>query len=435
VARLSFPPRAIWGIGMRTHLLGTLILSVFTLTSCNSSATPYQPITPANTPTGSERVIYRFHTYDGKYPHAGLFNVNGRLWGTTTNGGASGCFHNGCGTIFAVNATGDPAKSERFRFSGSDGEQPFSELISVNGILWGTTSDAGKVCGTFTCKGGYGTVFGINPKTRAGPELYRFLGGLDGARPHGGLLLYKKLLYGTTLTGGTGCSATGGCGTVFELDPANGKERVIYRFHGEDGAHPEAGVIVVGGLLYGTTINGGNGCSPKGCGTVFAIHPTQRQEDVIYKFNGHDGAYPYGGLVEANGFLYGTTVNGGDNCGNAAGCGVVFSIDKNGKESILHRFAGPEGAYPYAGLMAANGTFYGTTLNGGKGCPPRGCGTVFSITAQGKQSDVFAFAGSNGAYPYASLIDVAGTLYGTTINGGDGCSAAVGCGTVFAVKP
>ena len=65
---------------------------------------------------------------------------------------------------------------------------------------------------------------------------------------------------------------------------------------------------------------------------------------------------------------------------------------------------------------------------------PPGCGTVFSVTPSGQEKVLHAFAGaSDGANPNAALIDVNGTLYGTTVHGGDTkCRGfkGVGCGTV-----
>ena len=75
---------------------------------------------------------------------------------------------------------------------------------------------------------------------------------------------------------------------------------------------------------------------------------------------------PNGKLVEGtNGFLYGTTKEGG--CNNL---GVVFRCDKLGQNySTLHAFTGTnDGAVPSAGLLlASDGQFYGTTLAGGFG--------------------------------------------------------------------
>lgn len=106
--------------------------------------------------------------------------------------------------------------------------------------------------------------------------------------------------------------------------------------------------------------------------------------------------------------------------------GTVFSIARSGKEKVLHSFgSGSDGAYPTASLIEVGGTLYGTTFEGGT----NEYGTIFSITKSGTETVLHSFAGgSDGAYPSASLIDVGGTLYGTTENGGTHDD-----GTVFSI--
>jgi uncharacterized repeat protein (TIGR03803 family) len=56
---------------------------------------------------------------------------------------------------------------------------------------------------------------------------------------------------------------------------------------------------------------------------------------------------------------------------------------------------------------------------------------VYSVTPAGVEKVVYAFqAGTDGYLPMSGLINVGGTLYGTTRNGGTS-----GLGTVFAVTP
>src|SRR5271157_1537235 len=109
-------------------------------------------------------------------------------------------------------------------------------------------------------------------------------------------------------------------------------------------------------------------------------------ETVLHSFTGYpgDGATPYAGLVrDAQGNLYGTTFEGG-----ASSAGTVFKVDTTGKESVLYSFTGTggDGAEPYAGLVQdAQGNLYGTTLQGGDlACnAPFGCGTVFKVAPAG----------------------------------------------------
>ena len=76
-----------------------------------------------------------------------------------------------------------------------------------------------------------------------------------------------------------------------------------------------------GGSLYGTTQSGGAGCT-WGCGVIYkytlAKGKKAGKETVLYTFSGvPDGQYPlYGALVfDKSGNLYGTTQNGGENPG------------------------------------------------------------------------------------------------------------------------
>ena len=260
--------------------------------------------------------------------------------------------------------------------------------------------------------------------------VYDFKGFPDGAFPLAGLTDVDGVFYGTTSQGGSANAS--GDGTVFKITPG-GKETVVYSFiAGADGQFPQAGLIAAGGLLYGTTPNGGE---PAGSGTVFSVSPTG-SEKVLYSFAaGADGAGPQAGLLDLNGTFYGTTATGGGgNCADGLGCGTVFKIAPSGAETVLHRFAGGsvDGQLPSAALVDAGGTLYGTTFfGGGSGCNFRGCGTVFKITPSGEFAIVYSFmGGSDGANPSAGMVSVDGTLYGTTSEGG-----ANDDGTVFRVTP
>jgi uncharacterized repeat protein (TIGR03803 family) len=140
-----------------------------------------------------------------------------------------------------------------------------------------------------------------------------------------------------------------------------------------DGATPEDGLIDVKGMLYGTTVAGGN----SGCGTVFSVDARTGTEAVVYSFcsrqNCTDGEAPAASLLEVNEELYGTTVLGG-----TYGSGTVFALEPQiGKETVIHSFgSGTDGEDPEADLVDVNGTLYGTTASGGA----HGEGTVFSVT-------------------------------------------------------
>jgi uncharacterized repeat protein (TIGR03803 family) len=312
-------------------------------------------------------------------------------------------------------------------------------MIVLNGTLYGTTSLRGGGKCPNNQGGGCGTVFSITP---SGQEtvLYGFAAAPDGSHPEARLLNVNGTLYGTTVGGGSheNCRYSFGCGTVFSITPG-GKEKVLYSFgNGNDGELPAAGLIDVKGTLYGTTSTGGSGGCGRyvlGCGTVFSISPGGK-EKVLYSFGASylGGNDPAAGLVEVSGTLYGTTFSGGltGSCYTDGGCGTVFSITPSGREKVLYRFSGPDGANPLATLLNVNGTLYGTTYVGGAYSK----GTVFSITRSGHETVLYSFGGSakDGDYPQSGLIDVNGTFYGTTSGGGAyGRTSGADGGTVYSI--
>jgi uncharacterized repeat protein (TIGR03803 family) len=226
-----------------------------------------------------------------------------------------------------------------------------------------------------------------------------------------------------------GTASSGGAsnyGTVFKLNE-KGKETVLHSFTGGvDGGTPYASLVRdAAGNLYGTTYVGGT----SRLGTVFKVDTTGK-ETVLHSFvGGTDGSLPAGGLLlDAKGDLYGTTQTGG-----AYGQGTVFKVSASGKETVLHMFAGGDGANPSAApILDKKGNLFGTTGAGGAW----NVGTVFKLTKKGKETVLYSFTGTggDGAYPGGGILlqDSADNLYGATYEGGNAtCSG--GCGTVFKV--
>jgi uncharacterized repeat protein (TIGR03803 family) len=387
---------------------------------------------------GAEKTIYEFQNgRDGALPYAGLIADNaGNLYGTTFNGGGrSTCYYGRCGTVFRITPKGE--ETILYAFTGrSDGDAPEGGLVADgSGNLYGTTLRGGS--------SDRGTVFRVTPGGKEA-TLYAFQGGSDGEYPAYTLLMDGNGdLFGTTVAGGsfngTDCEDEG-CGTVFELEP-DGTKLTLYTFQGgNDGWSPTGALIAdQSGNLYGTTFEGGDTTcdgSPLDCGTVFRLAP-DGTETLLYTFHGGsaDGSAPEGGVIaDAAGNLYGTTAIGGNCSVNIRGCGTVFRLAPDGTETVLYDFqGGSDGVGPGAGLiMDKNGNLYGTTeFGGGAGCQKAsdGCGTVFKLTPDGKETVLARFNRRNGAGPTASLLLLKHTLYGTTYAGGDQKS-----GVVFSVK-
>ncbi len=335
------------------------------------------------------------------------------------------------------------------------GLAPNGVLISdAAGNLYGTTQNGG------TGSDAYGTVFELTPGAGGvwtETILHTFTKN-DGRYPYAGVVFDSAgNLYGTTYYGGAY-----GYGTVFELLPGAGgtwTEKILHSFNynGTDGLYVSAGVILDdAGNIYGTTNQGGSAtCSgADGCGTVFELMPTTGggwKEKILHNFTGGatDGWFPYAGLIfDVAGNLYGTTGGGG-----TYNYGTVFELAHTAggswTERVLHNFDknGSDGIDPLASLIIdAAGNLYGTTLEGGSSvsCPDGdyGCGTVFelAVTSGGGYRErilhSFVNNGQDGYYPYASLLfDASGNLYGTASTGGGVNDSTYGGGTVFQLEP
>ncbi|MGA9943595.1 MAG: choice-of-anchor tandem repeat GloVer-containing protein [Candidatus Cybelea sp.] len=389
------------------------------------------------------KVVYSFGAPpDGNTPTASLIDVGGTLYGTTNSGGAGpscGSSSDG-GTVFSLTPSGMEKVLHTFAGNGSDGCNPQAALIDLGGTLYGTTHGGGMYgCGIYS---GYnydpcGTVFRITPGGKE--KVLHYFGRYDsddGDSPAAPLIAVKGTLYGTASQGGGHFCAGSGyqfhCGAVFAVT-LTGIEKVLYDFSKRTNGHfPRAGLVHVGRTLYGTTSQGGSySCDHyRGCGTVFSLTTGGKEKTLYFFGSGSDGRFPRAGPIEINGMFYGTTAGGGSYSCNGfyPGCGTIFSITVNGTEKVLHSFgSGSDGSAPLASLIDVKGTLYGTTSSGGT----YGYGTVFSISTTGTEKVLHSFgSGSDGSTPQASLIDVKGTLYGTTSRGG-----THGDGTVFALTP
>ncbi|MGB8964118.1 MAG: choice-of-anchor tandem repeat GloVer-containing protein [Candidatus Cybelea sp.] len=257
--------------------------------------------------------------------------------------------------------------------------------------------------------------------------VYSFGAPPDGNSPIAALIDDGGTLYGTTSSGGVYDCTVGtgyyfGCGTVFSVT-TGGREKVLNAFTAGDGAHPHSGLIDVKGTLYGTTFLGsccedGNVYSMTTAGSVTVLHNFKR---VLRKY----GANPAAELIDVHGLLYGTTYNGGLPVKEPGSTGTVFSITTAGAFSTVYRFnGGSDGSHPSGRLLDVDGTLYGATADGGSGCsshyPYSGsCGTVYSLTTKGVEKVLYRFKGAaDGVHPQGGLIDVNGIFYGATAWGG-----------------
>jgi uncharacterized repeat protein (TIGR03803 family) len=312
---------------------------------------------------------------------------------------------------------------------GTDGAYPSAGLIlDEAGNIYSTTGENAQAGCTSYC----GDVFKVDSKGNE-TTLHTFVGGNDGSAPSSGVVRDSAgNLYGTTLNGGKG---SGSLGIVYKLDPA-AKETIPHYFpkNPKDGIGPDGVVLDSEGNLYGTTIEGpGKGCG-FGCGIIFKLTPAGK-ETITTRFN-EQGYWEAGYLVrDAAGNEYGVVgIGGGTGCGGI-GCGAVFKVDNAGKVSIVYAFKGGSDGLEPNGPVAIDkaGNLYGITWEGGDtvACPPSGCGTIYKIDTTGKETVLHKFSLRDGFLPYGGLVlDSKGNLFGTTAAGGANCLPG-GCGTVY----
>ena len=149
--------------------------------------------------------------------------------------------------------------------------------------------------------------------------------------------------------------------------------------------------------------------------SIFKLDPVTHGAKHVFYFDSINGLAPNGSLMQAqNGLLYGMTNKGG-----LYGMGVLFSYNSvTNKEAVHVEFKGTNGEFPYASLIqGTDGLLYGMTSQGGT----RNEGVIFSYnTITGQDSVLFNFDSLvSGGEPFGSLIQASnGMMYGLTHIGG-----------------
>ena len=337
-------------------------------------------------------VLHHFDTAHGASPNGIVRGADGSIYGTTRAGGSVGK-----GTIFKL--ARDRTFTVLHDFTGEpDGDLPSwaSPILDPDGNLYGITFEGGIR---------YGTIFKVTP---AGDESIFYnlnvYGGKVAFEPYAVIRDQVGNFYVTTFAGGFV-----DYGVVLIIKP-DGSGRLLYSFSGPDGRIPWGMVRDSAGAIYGVTQYGGDFNQ----GTVFKI--TGRDEEtVLYSFQGGfstDGGVPECTPVfDAQGNLYGTTSSGGP-----FSSGTVFKLDPLGNKTILYAFTGgADGVLPTGALvMDQAGNLFGATAGGGSSNK----GTVFKVDPLGNETILHSFAGPDGANPLSVVVTTDGTIYGTTQAGG-----------------
>ena len=257
--------------------------------------------------TGCSTIYHFTNLPDAEYPMGGLILGGRTLYGTTASGGSSGN-----GTVFKLNTNGTGYAVLHSFTNTPDGTTPRAGLLLNGATLYGTTAFGGTY--------GNGTVFKLNTNGTGYTIIYNFSNTPDAQFPYATLAFSNNLLYGTASGGGSNNG-----GAVFTLKTNGTSYSVLHHFTGptspasdSDGAYPKSELVVNGAMLYGTTVSGGSG----GYGTIFQMITNGTGFLVLKNFtNSPDGANPQEGLILNNNALWGTTYYGGSSLN-----GTAFSL-------------------------------------------------------------------------------------------------------------
>ena len=258
-------------------------------TTSNGGAHNQGVIFEYDEPTNNIVVKYSFSSNtSGSNPTGSLLEYsNGVLYGTTVNDGFLQT-NGSSGTIYNYNyITNTFHNVYTLPYSYQGFEHPYCHLIKDNNnIMYGTTT-AGCPCGS-------GGIFSYFPSFGFLPT-HEF-GVLDGKVGCGSPLITRdgKKLFTLTEEGVTSYYNQG---VIFYQNMSGSNTSGnIFQFHDTLGAYPMGAMIEAqNNKLYGLTNSGGAG----GCGVLFEFNPATNTYTKKHDFNGVDGANPvYTQLLE-----------------------------------------------------------------------------------------------------------------------------------------
>jgi len=366
-------------------------------------------------------VLHSFNGTDGAISKGSLTLFGNILYGRTSAGGA-----NGEGVIFKVNTDSTDFQVLYNFHTGSSnglGKEPHHDaMLYYDDNLYGTALEGGQ--------SDNGVIYKISLTGADYTAVHVFTGGNNaGAQPHSGVIETNNVFYGLTAAGGTH-----GNGTLYKINPDGTNFSVLYSFHNSDGdnSHGRLTLETDGYTLYGMTKEGGS----SDVGVIFSYDLTSSEYTILHTFTGgsNDGSSTDHGFVTfSNDTIFGMTQLGG-----SANEGVLFSINKDGSNfQILHSFGSStnDGSNPYGSLQLSNGFLYGTTREGGD----HDHGTVFRISSDGTIYEIlYSLKRSTvGEYPIDNVIlnALGDKLYCLSQAGGvNDTSGTNQYGTIFALS-
>ncbi|MHB8402461.1 MAG: T9SS type A sorting domain-containing protein, partial [Bacteroidia bacterium] len=372
---------------------------------------------------------------DGSTPYGDLMQASdGMLYGMTSAGGTSTNCTGGCGVIFQWNSSTN-VYTKKLDFAGTpNGSYPQGSLMQASdGMLYGMANQGGAI--------GMGVLFQYNPSTNVYTKKLDFAGASNGSTPYGDLMQASDgMLYGMTYAGGTSTNCTGGCGALFQYNPATNVYTKKIDFAvtvstTTNGVNPIGSLMQASdGMLYGMTSAGGTSTNcTGGCGVIFQWNSSTNVYTKKLDFAvTPNGSTPYGDLMQASdGMLYGMTYAGGT---YSNGMGVIFQYNPTTnvytkKIDFTGTMSPAAGQTPKGSLCAASdGMLYGMTYAGGAS----GWGVLFQYNpATNVYTKKIDLSTVNAQSPFSNLMQASdGMLYGMTSHGGIN-----GVGVIFQYDP
>ena len=226
---------------------------------------------------------------------------------------------------------------------------------NANGMIYGVTTGDGA--------NGDGTLFEMNPVTGSLTTLASFSQNIAAPSQFQKLTIDAQgNVFGTSWNtmawdNASNQDITTAYGTVFDYNAATGVLAAVPGVAQDNALNYGDGLVAdAQGNLYGTTLNGGDNND----GTVFEIDHLTGSLTTLASFNGADGTAPEAQLlVDSQGNIYGTT-NGSSLSGNPS---VVFEINRNTDSISTIATLDPQtvGFAPSNLVLAANGDLIGLT--------------------------------------------------------------------------
>lgn len=356
-------------------------------------------------------LLHEFDGVNSAKPQNGVTQgVDGKFYGSTTSGGLTGK-----GTIFQLDASGaSPAYKDIHRFDGS-GKRPGHLIQGKDGNLYGANAehlfkfDISGVKPTTT------VLANLLKDSFSRYDLYSQVNGLLQARDNKFYGIFEN--YSIDIADMFQLD-TSGTSPTYELITSLPKYR-------SNSPRPRGLIQASNGKFYGATLTGGIGFSGGGSGGTIYQYDLSGAEPIytkLHEFDGINGQNPRAGVIQASdGKLYGTTSLGGQ-----YNLGTIFRIDISGvipAHTVLHSFDGTNGTSAEALIQGKDGKLYGFGAIGGVD----GKGILYQLDISGaalayRVLHTFDFVGA--ASHLVQSRD--GKFYGVTYNGG-----SLGKGTVF----